>query len=74
MTLVWILWKRGKEALAGYDLYLSTDLGNTQAEIIDREINMIMVYVAVVIVTVLLLTSGDLRRGAGADFDVSWWL
>ncbi len=46
-----------KEALAGYDLYLSTDLGNTQAEIIDREINMIMVYVAVVIVTVLLLTS-----------------
>lgn len=46
-----------KEALADYDLYLSTDLGNTQAEIIDREINMIMVYVAVVIVTVLLLTS-----------------
>ena len=46
-----------KESLADYDLFLSTDLGDTQAETIDHEINVIMVYVAVVIVVVLLLTS-----------------
>ena len=46
-----------KEALSAYDLYVDTDLGNTQAEIIDHEISIIMIYVAVVIVVVLLLTS-----------------
>ena len=46
-----------KEALASYDVYVSTDLGNTQEETIDHEINIIMIYVAVVIVVVLLLTS-----------------
>ena len=49
--------ERVKDSLAGYDLYVSTDLGNTQEEIIDHEISVIMVYVAIVIVTVLLFTS-----------------
>ena len=46
-----------KEYLSGQDVYVKTDLGNAQAETIEREINMIMVYVAVVIVAVLLFTS-----------------
>ena len=49
--------ERVKNSLAGYDLYVSTDLGNTQEETIDHEISVIMVYVAIVIVTVLLFTS-----------------
>ena len=49
--------ERVKNSLAGYDLYVSTDLGNTQEETIDHEISIIMVYVAIVIVTVLLFTS-----------------
>lgn len=32
-----------KEALASYDVYVSTDLGNTQEETIDHEINIIMI-------------------------------
>ena len=46
-----------KEYLSGQDIYVKTDLGNTHAETIEREINMIMVYVAIVIVAVLLFTS-----------------
>ena len=46
-----------KEYLSGQDIYVKTELGNTQAETIEREINMIMVYVAIVIVAVLLFTS-----------------
>ena len=46
-----------KEKLSGYDLYLSTDLGNTLAETIDREVNEIMIYVAIIVVAVLTLTS-----------------
>lgn len=49
--------ERVENSLAGYDLYVSTDLGNTQEETIDHEISIIMVYVAIVIVTVLLFTS-----------------
>ena len=49
--------ERVKDTLAGYDLYISTDLGNTQQETIDREVSVIMVYVAIVIVVVLLFTS-----------------
>ena len=49
--------ERVKDSLAGYDLYVSTDLGNTQEETIDHEISVIMVYVAIVIVVVLLFTS-----------------
>ena len=51
-----------KEYLSDYDLYVDTDLGNTQQETIDHEISVIMVYVAIVIVLVL--------RGAGAHSDV----
>lgn len=46
-----------KELLADYDLFVSTDLGNTLAETIDSEVGVIMVYVAVIIVAVLILTS-----------------
>ncbi len=46
-----------KEALDGCDLYVSSDLGNTQADTIATEINMIMVYVAIIVVVVLTLTS-----------------
>ncbi len=46
-----------KAELSGYDLYIKTDLGNTQQETIDHEISVIMVYVAIVIVIVLLFTS-----------------
>ena len=49
--------ERVKSELSAYDLYVSTDLGNTQEETIDHEISIIMVYVAVVIVLVLLFTS-----------------
>ena len=38
-------------------LYVSSDLGNTQADTIATEINMIMVYVAIIVVVVLTLTS-----------------
>ncbi len=43
-----------KELLTDYDLFVSTDLGNTLAETLDSEV---MVYVAVIIVAVLILTS-----------------
>ena len=46
-----------KSALSAYDLYVSTELGNTEQEAIDREISVIMVYVAVIIVVVMLFTS-----------------
>lgn len=48
---------RVKESLAGRDLYISTELGNAEEEIIDREVSLIMVYVAVIVVAVLILTS-----------------
>ena len=46
-----------KETLSGYDLYVSTDLGNTLQETIAHEVSIIMVYVAVIVVVVLILTS-----------------
>lgn len=46
-----------KELLADYDLFVSTNLGNTLAETIDSEVSVIMAYVAVIIVAVLILTS-----------------
>lgn len=46
-----------KGCLSGRDYYVSTDLGNSAAEIIDREVKIIMVLVAVIVVAVLLLTS-----------------
>lgn len=46
-----------KTALSGQDYYVSTSLGNSAAEIISQEVNVIMVLVAVIVVAVLLLTS-----------------
>ena len=46
-----------KERYAGYDLYVSTTLGNTKKEIIDQEINIIMALVAVIVVVVITFTS-----------------
>ena len=46
-----------KAALAGHDLFVSTELGNTLQETINSEVNIIMVYVAVIVVTVLIITS-----------------
>ena len=46
-----------KAALEGYDLFVSTELGNTLQETIDSEVSVIMVYVAVIVVVVLLITS-----------------
>lgn len=48
---------RVKTELAGYDYYLSTTLGDIEAELIAEEMNVIIVLVAIVVVTVLLLTS-----------------
>lgn len=46
-----------KEMLSGYDLYVSTDMGDASAEQIASEMQVISVLVAIVVVTVLLLTS-----------------
>lgn len=46
-----------KGELEGYDYYLTTSLGDTQSELIAEEMNTISVLVAVVVVSVLLLTS-----------------
>lgn len=46
-----------KEKLEGYDYYLTTSLGDTQSELIAQEMNTISVLVAIVVVSVLLLTS-----------------
>lgn len=46
-----------ESALSPYDVYISTELGNTQQEAIDSEVSVIMVYVAIIIVLVLLFTS-----------------
>ena len=48
---------RVKDTLSGYDLYVSTDLGNTLQDTIAREVNVIMIYVAIIVVVVLTLTS-----------------
>lgn len=45
-----------KEHLENYDYYVSTDLGSSLAEIIDSEVSVIMVLVAVIVVAVLLFT------------------
>ncbi|MGN0999387.1 MAG: RND family transporter [Faecousia sp.] len=46
-----------KEHLDGQDIYVSTALGNTIAETIDAEVQVIMVIVAIIVVAVLLFTS-----------------
>ena len=45
-----------KDALSGYDLYVSTDLGNALQDTIASEVSVIMVYVAIIVVVVLLFT------------------
>ncbi len=49
--------ERVKQSLADYDIYVSTSLGNSAGEIIDQEVSVIFVYVAVIIVIVLIFTS-----------------
>lgn len=46
-----------QEQLSDYDIYVSTDLGDTLSETIDAEVSVIMVIVAIIVVIVLLLTS-----------------
>lgn len=43
--------------LSEYDVYVSTELGNSLSEIIDAEVSVIMIYVTIIIIAVLLLTS-----------------
>ena len=46
-----------KAALAPYDAYVSTTLGDMSAELIDKEVGMITAFVAVIVVVVLTFTS-----------------
>lgn len=46
-----------KNKLSAYDIYVSTELGNTLQDTIAEEVNVIMVLVAVIVVIVLLFTS-----------------
>ena len=46
-----------KEELKNYDIYVSTELGNQQADIINEEMKTIIVLIAFVVFFVLLLTS-----------------
>ena len=48
---------RVKQVMDGYDYYLTTTLGDTQAELIADEMNVISVIVVIVVVSVLILTS-----------------
>lgn len=48
---------RVEDYLAGTDYYVSTGLGDQEAETIDAEVSVIMVYVAIVVVVVLFFTS-----------------
>ncbi|MBQ3795233.1 MAG: MMPL family transporter [Butyrivibrio sp.] len=46
-----------KNYFADYDCYISTTLGDIQAELIDKEMNVISVLVVIIVVLVLVLTS-----------------
>ena len=46
-----------KEELDVYDIYVSTELGDPSSEIVAQEMSVIIIYVAVIVVTVLFLTS-----------------
>ena len=46
-----------KQLLSPYDTYLTTSLGDTQSELIANEMSVISVIVAIIVITVLLLTS-----------------
>lgn len=46
-----------EESLDGYDIYVSTSMGDASAEQIESEMNTISVLVAIIVVTVLIFTS-----------------
>lgn len=46
-----------KDMLSDYDIYVSTSMGDAQAEQIETEMQTVIVLVAIIVVTVLLLTS-----------------
>ena len=46
-----------KERLADYDLYISSPVGNSESELLDAEMNVVMLVAVVIIVSVLLFTS-----------------
>ncbi len=46
-----------KEKTAGYDVYVSAELGNTKADTIAKEMNLVMLIACVIIVVVLLISS-----------------
>lgn len=48
---------RVKKYLKNYDVYVVTELGDAAAEIISKEVNLIIIYVAVIVLAVLTLTS-----------------
>ena len=48
---------RVQEMLSAYDMYVSTSLGDTASETIASEVSAIMVYVAIIVIIVLTLTS-----------------
>lgn len=46
-----------KQYLSSYDIYVVTALGDAAAEIIDKEVSVIIIYVAIIVLVVLTLTS-----------------
>ena len=48
-----------KDLLSGYETYISSAIGNSQSDTIAAEMQVITVWVAVVVVTVLILTSSS---------------
>lgn len=46
-----------KDYLKDYDSYIDTDLGDIQSELLDEEMATISIFVAIIVVSVLLLTS-----------------
>lgn len=46
-----------KDYLKDYDTYVVTSLGDAAAEIIDKEVSVIIIYVAIIVLVVLTLTS-----------------
>ena len=59
-----------RDTLSGYDLYISTDLGNTLQETIASEVSIIMVYVAVIVIAVLLFAACGLVCGSEVVKDI----
>lgn len=46
-----------KQRLVGYDLYISSPVGSSEADLLDAEMNIVMLVAVVIIVSVLLFTS-----------------